>query len=448
MTQPRPDDPDWIETVVRTAESLGFNGMRLRWKLMRMRQSWQRTARDASNETQHLSYEHSVCPSCGRLQDRSSKQCSKCGESLAPRPLQLFQHVGLVTPKFLSLSTLLGIALLIAYFRVMIARPGEGYFDMPGDLLIAHGAYWLPSMAQGECWRHGTAVFLHIGLVHLGFNLFALAQVGPDIEEVFGRGRMVFIFMLTGVLANVACQLWGLQAISAGASGAIMGLIGAAAGWGHRDGTSIGRATRNRMLRWAMYTMLFGVFVGANHIAHAAGFGIGAVFGLITPPTWTRRNVPRTADFAMGMAGLAAAIACTVLVVRPPASSINAAAAMARQSEEYVEEDDTDPFDAPERLIEIARVCDLREAGKPEDAEKLFATLHPEASAYGEAGPVAWCETIEVLRRMCAERSKPGDKKTAAQLGWMPGEYPDEPPEMDFLCARIARRAANDGGAD
>jgi len=447
MPPQHPEDSDWIETVVKLAESVGLNGMRVRWKLIRMRKSWERTAQDASNETQHLSYEHTVCPQCGRVQDRSSKRCNKCGEGLGPRPLQMLQRIGLVTPKFLSLSTLIGIALLVAYFRVMIARPGEGYFGLPADLLLAHGAYWLPSIQQGEWWRHGTAIFMHIGLWHLGFNLFALAQIGPDIEELFGRGRMVFFFMFTGVMANVACQLWGLQALSAGASGAIMGLIGAAAGWGHRDGTSVGRAMRNRMLRWALYTMIFGVFVSANHIAHAAGFFIGAGFGLLTPPAWTRSNVPRAADFGMGILGLAAAIACTVIVVRPPASSIKAAAAMTQETEEYVEELD-DPMDGVERMADIARACDLHAAGQTEAASKLFQKLRPADYEFGDAGPASWCTMIEEVRKMCATQARPEGKRPTVRLGWTTGDYDDDQPEREFLCARIRKAPLQDAATD
>jgi rhomboid protease GluP len=164
-------------------------------------------------------------------------------------------------------------------------------------------------------------VFLHIGLLHLGFNLVALAQIGPAIEETFGRGRMVFLFMLTGVAGFAACQVVGMRAISAGASGAIMGLCGAAAGWGQRDGTGTGRTVRNQMLKWGAYTMVFGAFIGANNVAHAAGFVAGALLGYIMPPRWLRRGQVRGSDVAIGFLGLAALGLAFALVLRPPASS-------------------------------------------------------------------------------------------------------------------------------
>jgi hypothetical protein len=132
---------------------------------------------------------------------------------------------------------------------------------------------------------------------------------------------MLFLFMFTGVIGFAACQVLQMRAISAGASGAIMGLCGAAAGWGQRDGTSLGRSVRNQMLKWAAYTMLFGMFVRANNLAHVAGFVSGGLLGFVMPARWLRRGQVRGSDIAIGLAGLAALAIAFVLVLRPPASS-------------------------------------------------------------------------------------------------------------------------------
>jgi rhomboid protease GluP len=230
-------------------------------------------------------------------------------------------RLGLVVPTAVSVSTLLGMIIAIAYLRLMMARPGSGYFSMASDDLIYLGAYYLPALQAGQLWRHATAVFLHIGLVHLAFNMLALAQIGPAVEDVFGRGRMLFLFMLTGITGFVACQAIDMVAVSAGASGAIMGLTGAAAGWGQRDGTSLGRGVRNQMLKWAAYTMIFGVLVHANNTAHAAGFLSGAVLGFLMPPRWMRHGLLRGSDVAIGGLAVAALAVAFALVLRPPASS-------------------------------------------------------------------------------------------------------------------------------
>jgi Rhomboid family len=132
---------------------------------------------------------------------------------------------------------------------------------------------------------------------------------------------MLLLFMVTGILGFVACQAVDMFAVSAGASGAIMGLTGAAAGWGQRDGTSVGRGMRNQMLKWAAYTMIFGVLVHANNIAHAGGFLSGGILGFLMPPRWLRRGLVHGSDVAIGALAVAALVVAFVLVLRPPASS-------------------------------------------------------------------------------------------------------------------------------
>jgi rhomboid protease GluP len=321
MTSNDHRDSDLIETLVSLAAMLGLNGMRVRWKLLHWQKALQELRQRTRGGIHHAGYRHAVCPQCGQVQDRQERRCVNCSAVLGARTWQVVNRLGLVVPTAISVSTLLGMIFALAYLRLMIARPGSGYFNVPSDDLIYLGAYYLPALRAGQLWRHATAVFLHIGLIHLAFNMLALAQIGPAIEEVFGRARMLFLFMFTGVAGFAACQAIDMVAISAGASGAIMGLTGAAAGWGLRDGTSVGRGVRNQMLKWAAYTMIFGVMVHANNVAHAAGFLSGGVLGFLMPPRWLRRGNLRGSDVAVGTLAIAALAVSFGLVLHPPASS-------------------------------------------------------------------------------------------------------------------------------
>jgi membrane associated rhomboid family serine protease len=314
-------DRDWVETIVGIATTLGLDGVRLRWKLLRWQRAWQDWRGRKRNQIEHAGYQHKICPQCGQVQDRHERRCVKCGAALGARVWQVANRLGLVMPSALSASTLLGVLLAVAYLRLMFSRPGTGYFSVDSDELIYLGAYYLPAIEAGQLWRHATAIFLHIGLLHLGFNMFALAQIGPAIEDTFGRARMLFLFMFTGIVGFAVCQVMGMRAVSAGASGAIMGLCGSAAGWGQRDGTGVGRNTRNLMLKWAAYTMIFGVVIHANNTAHAAGFASGAVLGFFMPPRWLRRGFLRGSDVAIAVLGIAALAITFGLVMKPPESS-------------------------------------------------------------------------------------------------------------------------------
>ncbi|MGV0586124.1 rhomboid family intramembrane serine protease [Mycobacteroides chelonae] len=87
---------------------------------------------------------------------------------------------------------------------------------------------YLPWVAQGELWRTVTAGFLHFGLMHIGVNMLSLALIGPGLEHAFGRERYATIYG-TALLGSSAIAMWfSPNALVAGASGAIYGLLGAA----------------------------------------------------------------------------------------------------------------------------------------------------------------------------------------------------------------------------
>lgn len=94
------------------------------------------------------------------------------------------------------------------------------------SILVLFGAKVNALIIQGEYWRLFTSMFLHIGFLHLMFNLYALWALGPITEELLGRIRYLTIYIISGVMGSVASFLF-TDAISAGASGAIFGVLGA-----------------------------------------------------------------------------------------------------------------------------------------------------------------------------------------------------------------------------
>jgi membrane associated rhomboid family serine protease len=91
-------------------------------------------------------------------------------------------------------------------------------------------------VAQGEYWRLLTALFLHGGFLHLGFNLFALYVLGPPLERAIGTTRFAACYLISGLASSagvVALTVTGLVQVAQviGASGCIMGVVGAWAGF-------------------------------------------------------------------------------------------------------------------------------------------------------------------------------------------------------------------------
>ncbi len=312
-----PEIPDW---VLGAGRLLGLSPIQTRWKILAAHRKWRSFRREL--EPASRGFEHQICVECGAVQPHEAKVCSSCGDKLASPGGRFLRSLGLSVPTFVSVSSLLGLAIIVIYFRMMTEWKGQGLMGWDMEALLAHGGLYPPLVFEnGEWWRIGTANFLHIGVWHVFFNIAGLSQVGPSIEDVFGRARMVFFFLLTGILAMGASAIIQPMTPTAGASGALMGLIGVAAGWGHRRKTSHGKAIRDQMIKWGVYTMLFGLVVGANHVAHLAGFIAGAVIGAAFPPDTLEKTKGSPASIVMGIVG---GVGCGVLVLLtlvPPASS-------------------------------------------------------------------------------------------------------------------------------
>src|SRR5262245_14562025 len=91
-------------------------------------------------------------------------------------------------------------------------------------------------ITQGEYWRLFTALFLHAGFLHLGFNLFALYVLGPPLERTIGTLRFAACYLFSGLASGagvVALDKVGLVQVDQliGASGCVMGVVGAWAGF-------------------------------------------------------------------------------------------------------------------------------------------------------------------------------------------------------------------------
>lgn len=154
----------------------------------------------------------------------------------------------------------------------------------PFALLYRFGAQrWIPEVLHfGQWWRCLTYAYTHAGVIHLGFNMLVLYQVGPLIDREIGASRFVVLYTLTALTATLLGLFWHPYTPVVGASGSIFGLIGFAVAYFHRMGPP-GVALRNFMFRWAVFAFIFGLLVGADNAGHLGGALGGAAFGLLLP---------------------------------------------------------------------------------------------------------------------------------------------------------------------
>lgn len=166
----------------------------------------------------------------------------------------------------------------------------------PPPALLAHwgGQYWPWVLKHGEWWRCITYAFTHGGLIHLGFNMVVLYQVGPLLEAEIGWQRLLTVYLFTTVVATVAGLFWHPGTVVVGASGAIFGLIGFSVSFYHRIGGALGIQRRNFMFQWAVMAFIFGFMVGADNAAHLGGALSGALLGWFMPIGFrAQRNTDR-----------------------------------------------------------------------------------------------------------------------------------------------------------
>ena len=232
-----------------------------------------------------------------------------CGRESVPTALISFDKLS-ESHNFFSLVILtINIALfvLMSIVEVRNGGGGEAFIKSASNGVLNDFGALVPSLIrEGQWWRLVTFNFLHIGLMHLMFNSSALYSIGPQVEGIFGSQKFVFAYVGTGTASAFASYLF-LPNNSAGASGAIFGLIGLMAVYGYELGGSFGRGLMRQMLIWAGIGIVFGFFIGANNVAHVGGFVAGAALGFVLKPD-PPSTVSSTARWN------ATAIACVGLV--------------------------------------------------------------------------------------------------------------------------------------
>lgn len=183
-----------------------------------------------------------------------------------------------VTPILLDLNIL--IFILMAICGVDIMQPDS-------QSLLNWGANFRPLTLEGEWWRLITNCFLHIGILHLLMNMYALLFIGLLLEPYLGRTRYISAYLLTGITASVASLGWHNFTISAGASGAIFGMYGVFLAM--LTTNLIEKKARKSLLIsitiFVGYNLIYGLKEGIDNAAHIGGLISGLIIGYALIPS-------------------------------------------------------------------------------------------------------------------------------------------------------------------
>ncbi len=164
--------------------------------------------------------------------------------------------------------TIIIMAICVIMFALMYIF-GEGSEDT--DTLLLFGANYGPLVQLGQIYRLVTCSFLHIGIIHLVFNMYTLYIIGSQIERFMGKAKYILIYFISTITASLLSIIF-TQSISAGASGAIFGLLGSLLYFGYHYRLYLGTVIKKQIIPLIVINLVMGFMSeGVDNAAHIGG---------------------------------------------------------------------------------------------------------------------------------------------------------------------------------
>ena len=164
-----------------------------------------------------------------------------------------------------------------------MALSGASLLSPTREQLLRWGANWGPLSLGTQPWRMLTSNYVHIGIIHILFNMWCLWNLGRLAERVLGRMNYVILYTFCGLAGSLASLWWHPLSIGAGASGAIFGLAGAAIAVFYLGHLPISKeaisGTMRSLLLFVGYNLFFGLTPGIDNSAHIGGLVAGLAMG-------------------------------------------------------------------------------------------------------------------------------------------------------------------------
>lgn len=256
-----------------------------------------------------------MCPGCRALLDPADALCPYCGWNVRLTETRreggiverTLRPLGGLVPTLVAANVLA--AAVVGVLQVLLLRSqpgheGEGLGALLGAILDPHTGVVAATGAvipeavldEGQWWRLFTSVFLHFGLIHIAMNMMSLLSLGQLVEEAYGSGKALAIYLATGLAGAGAGVGWYLLVertgavpesfAGAGASGALCGWAGVLASLGLRVGGEEGKRLWKAMVKGVGFILLIGLIlkfrdtgVQLGNAAHLWGFLSGMAFG-------------------------------------------------------------------------------------------------------------------------------------------------------------------------
>lgn len=163
-----------------------------------------------------------------------------------------------------------------------------------GAFMLEHGAMYVPYvLGKGEYYRLFSSMFMHFGFEHLVNNMVMLLVIGFTLEREIGTIKFLIIYLLSGLGGNILSAVWDVMsesfAVSAGASGAIFGIVGALLYVAIRNHGRIGEMSGRGLVFMVVLSLYYGFTSGGvDNFAHIGGLLSGFILSVLL--YWKRQR--------------------------------------------------------------------------------------------------------------------------------------------------------------
>jgi membrane associated rhomboid family serine protease len=233
-------------------------------------------------------------------------QCLDCVRAARPPAAERARRWNATHPRLL---TQIIVAINVAVF---LAGLGNGDILNGSSTLARRFALDGPDVANGEWYRIITAGFLHYGLIHIAFNMIFIWQLGGMLETSLGRLRYGLLYVASLLAGSAGALLLSPNALTAGASGAAFGLLGATMVGLRQRGVNVWRTDLGMLLivNLALTFGISGISIG-GHLGGLVGGGIAGA-ALLAP----RQSEQRALEIAVPIAVMAASVVVALWAAR------------------------------------------------------------------------------------------------------------------------------------
>ncbi len=292
-----------------------------------------------------------VCHQCGALVAVSDSRCPRCGRTLLPRSLlkakaaveSLLGREAPVTWLFVWLCVL---DFLGMYLPVVLRAPQDFSWFLGGSVGLPELLGWgaivyapvpgpngevIMGLSSREPWRLLSAMFVHLGGLHLVMNMGTLVSLGRATETRFGSGRFTVLYLGSGLVGYLVSELWygwwPSAPATAGASGGLFGLIGALAGYlfARRD-----PGWKDLLVRVGVVAVAFAVVFPINNAAHLGGCLAGFPLGMLH----YRESRPWRNNYWFGLLGALLTVASVASIILSLTSPVTRTAQKIRDEDQ------------------------------------------------------------------------------------------------------------------